>query len=353
MSSPILENAFIERLALGLPRSPHQLNRLQEADAELVRIPGTTAVLALKTDSLVEEIETGLYADPALLGWMMVTINASDLAAVGAEPFGILLNETLPPGSDARFIERLQGGIRDACAEYGFAVLGGDTNFSAHMQLGAFAVGVIPDGRPVTRVGCGVGDVLFASGRVGLGGAYALARLTGEAAADEGMYRPTARIREGGILRPFATCCMDTSDGVLPALDQLARLNAVGFRIDAPLEGVLHPVALASATASGTPLWMYLAGPHGEFELVFTVPAERLDRFAAAAAAAGWEPVRLGVVSAEPVVAIPIGGVVTAVDTGRVRNLFTEVGGDVSRYVSALFQVPAPSPETPPSPAAR
>jgi thiamine-monophosphate kinase len=233
------------------------------------------------------------------------------------------------------------------------------------MQLGAFAVGVIPDGRPVTRVGCGAGDVLFASGRLGLGGAYALASLAGEDAAKEGTYRPMARIREGKILRPFATCCMDTSDGVLPALDQLARLNAVGFRIDTPLEGVLHPVVLASATASGIPLWMYLAGPHGEFELVFTVPAGRLGGFTAAAAAAGWEPVRLGVVSAEPVVAIPIGGVITPVDTGRVRNLFTEVGGDVSRYIRALFElnaalkavspspVPAQSPGIPPSPAAR
>ena len=108
MSDPVLENAYIERLVRELPRSPLQLNRLQEADAELIRLPGTTAVVALKTDAIVEEIETGLYADPWLLGWMAVTVNASDLAAVGAEPVGVLLNETLAPDAEGEKPRRLR-----------------------------------------------------------------------------------------------------------------------------------------------------------------------------------------------------------------------------------------------------
>ena len=37
----ILENALIESLAKGLPRSPDQLNALRESDAEVVRLPAT------------------------------------------------------------------------------------------------------------------------------------------------------------------------------------------------------------------------------------------------------------------------------------------------------------------------
>lgn len=346
MSDPILENAFIESLARGLPRSPQQLNRLQEADAELVRIPGTTAVLALKTDTLVEEIETGLYRDPSLLGWMTVTVNASDLAAVGAEPFGLLLNETLPASVDPSFVAQLQGGIADACAAYGFAVLGGDTNFSPHMQLGAFAVGLIPDGRPVTRMGAHAGDRLFASGPLGIGGAFALATLQhgADGAAPPGNlppYRPLARIREGMALRPHASCCMDSSDGVLPTLDQLSRLNGIGFRLDGPLDAILHPAAAASARASGIPPWMYLAGPHGEFELLFTVPPDRVAAFIAAAEAIDWRPLPIGVVTTEAGVTLPFGAEWRAVDTGKVRNLYPESEGNVSKYVAGLLEMHA------------
>ena len=340
MSDPILENAYIERLVQGLPRSPLQLNRLQEADAELIRLPGSRAVLALKTDSIVEEIETGLYADPYSLGWMMVTVNASDLAAVGAEPVGLLLNETLPPEPDERYLVELQRGIRDACVEYGLPVLGGDTNFSAHVQLGGFAVGVIPDGKPVTRVGCRPGDLLYASGPLGSGGGYAFAVLgPGASSAARPQYRPRARIREGIVLRPFASCCMDTSDGALPTLDQLARLNQVGFRIEGRYEDLLD--GSAQRVAAGLPPWMLLAGPHGEFELLFTVPPDRRAAFESAAAAASWSPVRLGVVTAETEICLPYGGSSVPVDTERVRNLFVSVGGDVGEYVKGLFEIDA------------
>ena len=340
MTDPILENAYIERLVHGLPRSPLQLNRLQEADAELIRLPGTMAVLALKTDSIVEEIETGLYADPYSLGWMVVTVNASDLAAVGAEPIGLLLSETLPPDPDDRYLAELQRGIHDACVAYGLPVLGGDTNFSAHVQLGGFALGVIPDGKPVTRVGCRAGDLLYATGPLGAGGGYALAVL-GRGASGGGRpeYRPRARIREGLVLRPFASCCMDTSDGALPTLDQLARLNQVGFRIEGQYEDLLD--GSARRVAAGLPPWMLLAGPHGEFELLFTIPLERRAAFETAAAEASWRPLRLGVVTAEPEIRLPYERSSVTVDTGKVRNLFASVGGDVMAYVHELSAMDA------------
>jgi thiamine-monophosphate kinase len=338
MSDPILENAYIERLVRGLPRSPLQLNRLQEADAELIRLPGTAAVLALKADSIVEEIETGLYADPYLLGWMTVTVSASDLAAVGAEPVGILLNETLPPGVDEHYLAELQRGIGEACEGYDLPVLGGDTNFSAHVQVGSFALGVIPDGRPVTRVGCRPGDHLYASGSLGGGGAYALAVL-GPATGERPRYRPRARLGEGALLRPFATCCMDTSDGALPALDQLARLNGVGFRIEGRVEALLD--GPARKVAAGFPAWTLLAGPHGEFELLFTIPPDRRAAFESAAAAASWSPLRLGSVTAEAAISLTFDGTSVPVDTARVRNLFASVGGDVHAYVGGLLEMDA------------
>ena len=341
----VLEHAFIERLAAGLPRARAQLNRLHESDAELVRLPGDAGVLAVTTDGLAEEIATGLYADPELIGWMLVTINASDLAAVGAEPLGILVCETLPPDVTPEWLAALNGGIRAACEATGLGVLGGDTNAGAAIHLVGTALGLITQGRPLTRCGARPRDRLYASGPLGLGGAYALGRLASGGNGQSVPYRPQARLREGRLLRAFASACMDTSDGAIATVDELARRNGIGFRLDEPVERWTHTAALAAATAAGLPPWMLHAGPHGEFELVFTVPADREAAFLSAARTAAWDPVPLGRATAKPGIKLLIDAELRSLDTGRVRNLFAEVEGDVEKYVAGLYTLLSQQPD--------
>jgi thiamine-monophosphate kinase len=337
----ILENALIEDLTRGMPRHPQQVSGLQESDAELLRLPGLDSLLALTTDSLAEELGMGLYRDPYLIGWMTVTVNASDLAAVGAEPIGILVNETIPADADNDFRIALQQGIRDACEALALHLLGGDTNFSSNIHMSATALGVLNKGRPMTRLGCQPGDALYASGPLGLGSAFALLhfRADPQPHGQREIFKPNARLREGQLARPFATACMDTSDGVIPTLDQLMHLNDIGLRLTTPLEEMLHQSALDVAHSVGIPDWLLLAGPHGEFELLFTVPQDMRQLFAMAAAKAAWEPIEIGEVVAEPVITIPIGGVNQQIDTTAIRNLFHEVRGDVTRYIAGLLNL--------------
>ncbi|MFQ5798710.1 MAG: thiamine-monophosphate kinase [Bacteroidota bacterium] len=341
MTNDVSENALVERLVRSFPRSPLQCNRFQESDAELIRLPGTGIIIALTIDGIVEEIEAGLYADPYLIGWMMVVVNASDLAAVGAEPVGILLNETLPRGAADEFIAKLQQGVRDASSMCHLHILGGDTNFSSSVQMSACAVGLVPSGLPVTRLGCKPGDLLFASGQLGLGNAYAFCQL----AANENWkqvslpYQPLARLSEGQLLRSFASCCIDTSDGALAAVDQLMRLNHVGFVLESSLEELLHPDALRLSQAAGIPGWMMLAGPHGEFELLFTVPAERVESFLAYSSMHAWEARKIGRVVDESGIWFFLDGERTAVDTGGIRNLFVEADGSIDGYITGLLSL--------------
>jgi len=339
----VIENALIQRLTHALPRSARQLNGVRESDAELVRLPGGL-VLALTTDAIAEEIETGLYAEPELIGWMTVLVNASDLAAVGAEPLGILLNQTLTPDLDGRFLDALQNGIAQAAEACRLPVLGGDTNFGRRLQVAVAAVGTV-EGEPITRLGCRPGDRLFASDLLGLGGAYALARLSGDTAtADSLDYRPQPRLAEGRLIRRHASCCMDTSDGAIPTLDELMRLNDVGFRIEPSLSAILDPAALAVCAAAGLPEWTLLAGPHGEFELIFTVPQSSHRLFLHEARMIGWRPVELGFVEEGSGLGLPSPEGHRVIDTLRVRNLFTEVNGDVRAYVSQLLSLDRAGP---------
>jgi thiamine-monophosphate kinase len=205
--------------------------------------------------------------------------------------------------------------------------------------MSATALGIVPDGSPVTRLGCEPEDRLFASGPVGLGSAFAVLQLEHKTAV-EGIaleYRPHARLREGQLLRGFATCCMDSSDGIIPTLDELSQLNGIGFQLDMEVEELLHPGAVRLAAAVKLPPWMMLAGPHGEFELLFTVAPDRRDGFVANAVAHGWEPLEIGTVVPENGLGLAEGG--PRLDTGRIRNLFMEVDGDVGEYVRALLRL--------------
>ncbi len=339
----IRENALIEGLVKGFPRSPLQQNRPHQADAELIRLPGTDALLALTTDSVVEEIESALYTDPYLIGWMTVVVNASDLAAVGAEPIGILLSESLPRDLQSEFILNLQKGIGDACSACGLPVLGGDTNCSPCLQLTGSALGLVPDGSPMTRLGCQPGDYLFGSGQFGSGSGYAFAQFMASrlGLAASFPYRPAPRLREGQLVRRFGSCCMDSSDGLLATLDQLMRLNCVGFVVEAGAEQLLDPDTFRLSQVAHIPSWMALAGPHGEFELVFTVPPERVQPLLAEAARHEWQPRRLGRVVPQPGVWLCFDGRPRALDTGRIRNLFDECAGDIHRYFGGLLEMQA------------
>jgi thiamine-monophosphate kinase len=272
-------------------------------------------------------------------------VNASDLSAVGAVPVGIVLNQTLPHDADDLYIDRLQAGIRDACQACGFHVLGGDTNFSARAQMGATVLGVIQDGKVITRRGCRPGDLLFTSGRLGAGSVYAFHKLMQDQSGEAPEFRPQPRICEGRLVRRFGSAAMDTSDGAIAVLDQLLRINQVGFLIDTPMDELLTPEAVALTRSAGLPGWSLLAGPHGEFELIFTVPEPRVAAFRAASAAAGWDPIRIGSVTATPEIIIRSDGDSLILETGHIRNLVTEVGGDARRVLRALVELDAESRE--------
>ena len=58
---------------------------LTKKGVELISM-GNYQILALALNSISEELENDLYDDPYQIGWMAVTVNLSNLAAVGAMP---------------------------------------------------------------------------------------------------------------------------------------------------------------------------------------------------------------------------------------------------------------------------
>lgn len=333
----IFENVIIDSWVEHFRHTPSQVNMPHEADAELIETSGDPDhYLAITIDTVAEEITTGLYQNPYTMGWVTVMACLSDLAAVGAEPLGLVVSVSIESGRDRTFAGNIAQGMEDACRTLGICILGGDTNITPTISLTGCALGFVPRGKVMTRLGCKPGDDVFITGSVGAGNALGLVRLTNisDDHFTEKSYRPVARLKKGQFLRNHVSCCMDTSDGLLTTLDQLMRLNGLGFVIDCDWERILAPEVLRLCSKTGTPPWLMVAGPHGEFELLFTISADVADETLAQPEFEGANPIRLGRVQQTPAVSLTFpSGRSVDVHMAPLRNLLQTVDGDLERYV--------------------
>lgn len=319
------------------PRHPLQKNQLLESDAEIIDFKNKSfRYLVLKMDGIQEEIREKLYFDPNLIGWMAATVTISDLAATGAIPLGILLTLQIPKEHNEKWLEEFQAGINEACERYDVHILGGDTNFDASVSVATTAVGTIESAEPLSRKGLRAGDLLYATSTLGLGNAYAYAHYFDSKLKIN--YRPIARLKESKTIREFATSCIDTSDGLFPALSVLSEINNAGFEFTSALQTFLHTDASEVSRLSGIPAWMLLAGPHGEYELLFTVPADKRKEFEKKYQIENAAPVCLGKVTLNRKLHFTSESLEVTCDPAVVANLFHESNGNVPSYYDLLKQ---------------
>ena len=334
----ISENKLIEDITKNYHRSPLQINKLQESDSELLNINLLkNDQLAVTTDSIVEEIEMGIYKDPYLIGWMCVMVNMSDLAAVGATPVGVLISEILPDFLDDSFRIKMHNGINDACKACNTYVIGGDTNFGKQLIISATAIGITKNKMFNTRTGCKPGDVLYATGKLGIGNAYALSQLSEAECKIE--YKPVAKLKAGKAIWGIASGCIDTSDGAIAALDQIMRLNDVGIKMDTDWIGNLDANSTSMINEAGLPLWFLLAGQHGEFELIFTVPAEKESILENISSKHSLHFLRIGEIQRKEGFYLNINDKLVQLPTERIRNIACRRNFNLNSYLKSLLEI--------------
>lgn len=328
------EIAMIRRMAGNFARHPTQVNDLMEADAEIIPFHGE--YLVVKTDCIHEEIQLQLYTDPYLIGWMSVIAPVSDIAAVGATPIGVLLSVLLPNNSGENWEKEFQRGIKDACSECEIFVLGGDTSFASMVSISTTAVAGIKSGNPLMRSGLKPGDRLYTTSRLGVGNAFAYACFFDKSL--EVSFRPMARLHESKTIRKYANACIDTSDGLFPALSVLSEINQVGICIDTPLIQLLSEEAIFVHHQAEVQDWILLAGPHGEYELLFTIPEQYERAFLENCHTDQWTPVYLGQIIEEPHLSFQIESVPVKCHPAIIANLYVEAEGNIAYYFELLMQ---------------
>jgi thiamine-monophosphate kinase len=245
--------------------------------------------LVVTADAMVESVHFLPGTDPSLVARKLLRVNLSDLAAMGATPFGYLVTISVPRAFGEDWFTGFAAGLAMDQAEFGIAMLGGDTTQTpGPLTLSLTAIGHVVPGAALLRSGARPGDALWVTGTIG-DGVLGLHAARGELADPDGYLKarydvPTPRL--GLPLAGWARAAMDVSDGLFQDLGHICRASGVSATVEAA-RIPLSPQAAAAGMA-----WREIAWVGGDdYELLLAAPdgvappggvaATRIGRFAA------------------------------------------------------------------------
>jgi thiamine-monophosphate kinase len=303
------EFGFIDRIArYGLARDDDVLCGIGDDCAVLRSDHGQ--VLLFTTDTMVEEVHfLSSASQPEDLGYKLLAVNVSDIAAMGGEPRHAVISVAIPPDLDVATMDRFYDGLYECAEQFGVSIAGGDTTRSpGPVALTLSLVGRMGSDRVCYRSGARPGDLIYVSGTLGDSAAgleLVLGRDVPLAAADREHFlrrhhRPEPRVALGRALAESGavTAMIDLSDGVASDLRHICARSDVS----AVIAGASLPLSPAyrayCAAAEIDPLSLALTGGE-DYELLFTVEADRADRLEALGGRDGLPPpTRIGRIEA-------------------------------------------------------
>lgn len=258
------------------------------------------------TDMMVEGVHFSLdYITPYQLGFKLVSINVSDIYAMGGNPRYILINLAMNKNTPKDIFDSFFDGVEIAIRHYRVSLIGGDISSTRKgMTLSATVIGYAQ--KCVRRSGAKSGDKIYVTGNLGdsacgleilkrikrpvpikisrgqrakrnelkISGKSLLKNLRLEDL--EPLLRrhllPEARNPERFIR--YATSMIDISDGLLVDLSRLCDESKVGARIymkNIPISSGL----IKTASCLGlSPIKLALSGGE-DYELLFTAKRDR------------------------------------------------------------------------------
>jgi len=231
--------------------------------------------LVVSHDSIAEGVHFFPFDPPASVGWKLVGVNLSDLAAKGASPAGALLSLTI--SGDGEWESEFLTGIEQACESYGLPLIGGDTIAlpkGAPRVLGMTVLGRAGEHVPA-RSGGHAGDVLWLVGTVG-DAACGLQLLLDDAGSAgplvDSYRRPLPLLGPGQAIGPLARAMMDVSDGLLLDATRLGDASDCGVEIE--LAALPLSPAFVEARGDGKGARLFAATGGDDYVLLAALPPD-------------------------------------------------------------------------------
>jgi thiamine-monophosphate kinase len=226
----------------------------------------------------------GLHYLPAFTGSFdrgrrAMTLNISDIGAMGGEALYALVSLGLPADTLVADVEELYRGFLYELNPFGASIIGGNLTGSGNgMFIDITLIGEVEQGKAVRRSGARPGDAVLVTGFPGRAAAGLQLLLRGPhdaGLADDPLVRayttPSHRARVGRALAAtgYVTAMTDTSDGFPGDLGHVCEASRVGaevIREDVPVDEAVREAALLL----GRDPYELVLGESDDYELVVT-----------------------------------------------------------------------------------
>jgi thiamine-monophosphate kinase len=267
------EFGLIDRIARQVHNTPSVVLGIGDDAAALLPAPGTLTLVT--SDMLLEGVHFDLsFTDPQSLGRKSLSVNLSDLAAMGAQPRQFLLSIALPVGLSLEIIDGFMTGVLEQAERFGATLVGGDTCASlSGLVISITAMGEQVPQRVVKRSGARAGDLTCVTGTLGdsAAGLKALRKGIREGFLVSRHLDPQPRVAAGVALAEagLVSAMIDVSDGVLGDLGHICELSGVGARLQL---GQLPFSQEYRAACAGDDLYGLALSGGEDYELLFCVP---------------------------------------------------------------------------------
>lgn len=230
-------------------------------DAAVISPSDTRQVTS--TDVSVENVHFRRgWITPREIAYRATAAALSDLAAMAAEPVGILIALTLPDAWRGD-LDELADGIGEAAAESSTRILGGDLSGGRDLSLAITVLGAAE--RPLLRSGAHAGDIVYVTGALGGPLAALNAFLGNKTPSKEDRARfahPVPRIQEAlWLAKSGVSAATDISDGLAADLSNIAAASGVSISVSLDRLPVVRGISPTDAASSGE-----------EYELAVTSP---------------------------------------------------------------------------------
>lgn len=271
------------------------------------------AAVRVSQDILVAASDPITFATEEI-GWYAVTVNANDIAAMGARPEFILTTILLPRGSTPEEAQLIFRQILSTCESLGISLIGGHTEITdavTRTVVSAVMLGTARADQLITTSGAKIGDKVLLVGNYAVEGTALLAREAADDLRASGVDSVTIE-RAAGFLHSPGICIVDyakkateagiissmhdpTEGGVASALAEIAYASGKGIIIDRGELQALPECELFCSKLGLDPLGLIASGC-----LLLTCPEESASPIIAALESESVPVSAIGEVVREP-----------------------------------------------------
>ncbi len=268
------EQKIIQKYFLPIAKNSESLKLLN--DAAFLNIKKN---MVISSDMMIEDIHFDKFDDPFCLAQKLLRVNLSDIAAMGAKPYGYTLNLSIPKLNHKLWLKKFCSGLAKDTKKFNLKLFGGDLGSSKNIFMSITILGLVSQKfhkKMIAREGSEIfiSDTL---GDAGIGlqikkGKFSKLKKTAKSFFLSKLNTPIPQIKLGESLVGIADFCKDISDGFLKEIkfiSKISNLRANIFLSEIPLSR--HLKNIYDNMQDKKKFWEYILCSGEDYQLFFSV----------------------------------------------------------------------------------